>query len=49
MGASQIRFVIHPLQAYLFFPLLLMTAVSLTTLLTISDIKESSIITMIAE
>jgi len=49
MGASQISFVINPLQSYLLFPLILTAAVFLTTLLTISDIKETSIITMIAE
>jgi len=49
MGASQINFVIDPVQSYLLFPLILTAAVFLTTLLTISDIKETSIITMIAE
>lgn len=49
MGASQISFVVDPVQSYLLFPLILTAAVFLTTLLTISDIKETSIITMIAE
>ncbi|MCF7938908.1 MAG: ABC transporter permease [Spirochaetales bacterium] len=49
MGASQISFVVNPLQSYLLFPLILTAAVLCTTLLTISDIKETSIISMIAE
>ncbi len=49
MGASQISFVVNPVQSYLLFPLMLMTAVFITTLLAISDIKDTSIITMIAE
>lgn len=49
MGASQIRFVIDPVQAYLLFPLLLMACVSLTTLISIRSIKESSIAQMIME
>jgi len=49
MGASQIKFVINPVQAYLLFPLLLLACVSLTTLVSIRGIKESSIAQMIAE
>ena len=49
LGASQIKFVINPVQAYLIFPLLLLACVSLTTLLSIRGIKESSIAQMIAE
>jgi putative ABC transport system permease protein len=49
MGASRIRFVIDPVQAYLLFPLLLMACVSLTTLVSIRGIKESSIAQMIME
>ena len=49
MGASQIRFVIDPLQAYVLFPLLLMLAVSITTLVSIAGIKETSIAKTIAE
>jgi putative ABC transport system permease protein len=49
MGASQIEFVIDPLQAYLLFPLLLLLCVSLTTLVSIRGIKENSIAQMIME
>lgn len=49
MGASQIRFVIDPVQAYLLFPLLLLVCVSITTLVSIRGIKESSIAQMIME
>ncbi len=49
MGASQIKFVINPVQAYLIFPLLLLACVSLTTLVSIRGVKESSIAQMIAE
>jgi putative ABC transport system permease protein len=49
MGASQIRFVIKPLQAYLLFPLLLMLTVSVTTLVSITDIRETNIADMIME
>jgi putative ABC transport system permease protein len=40
MGAARIRFVIDPLQAYLLLPLLLVTAVSVTTVAGISRIKQ---------
>lgn len=49
MGASQIRFVIDPVQAYLLFPVLLMAAVSITTLVSIRGIKDSSIAQMVME
>jgi putative ABC transport system permease protein len=49
MGASQIKFVINPVQAYLIFPLLLLACVSLTTIVSIRGVKESSIAQMIAE
>lgn len=49
MGAAQIRFVIHPLQAYLLLPLLLAAAVVLTTLVSVSRIKNTSIATTIVE
>lgn len=49
MGASQIKFVINPVQAYLIFPLLLLACVSLTTLVSIRGVKENSIAQMIAE
>lgn len=49
MGAAQIRFVIHPLQAYLLLPLLLATAVGLTTVVSISRIRNTSIATTIVE
>ena len=49
MGAAQISFVIDPLQAYLLFPLLLMLTVSITTLFSITGIKDTNIIQMITE
>ena len=49
MGATQISFVIDPLQAYLLFPLLLLLTVAVTTIFSITDIKDSSIIQMITE
>ncbi len=49
MGASQIRFVIDPLQAYVLLPLLLMLAVAVTTMASIRGIKERSIAATIAE
>jgi putative ABC transport system permease protein len=49
MGASQIKFVIDPLQAYVLLPLLLMLVVSITTLISIAGIKETSIAQTIAE
>lgn len=50
MGASRIRFVIEPLQAYLIYPLLLMLTVAVTTLLsTKKGIKETNIAEMIME
>jgi putative ABC transport system permease protein len=49
MGASQIKFVIDPLQAYVLFPLLLMLAVFITTLISIAGIKETSIAKTIVE
>ena len=49
VGASQIRFVIDPIQAYLLFPLLLLVCVSITTLVSIRSIKDSSIAQMIKE
>jgi putative ABC transport system permease protein len=49
MGASQIRFVINPLQAYVLLPLLLMLAVSITTLISMANIKETNIAEMIVE
>jgi putative ABC transport system permease protein len=47
MGASQIRFVIDPVQAYILLPFLLMLVVSITTLISIAGIKETSITKMI--
>ena len=47
MGASQIRFVINPIQAYVLLPLLLMLAVSITTLLSMANIRETNIAEMI--
>lgn len=49
MGASEIQFIIDPLQAYLLAPLALMTVVTLTTLMSIVSIKETSIAEMILE
>ncbi len=49
MGASQITFIIDPLRAYILMPLLLMSAVSIATLLSISAIKEHSIAQAISE
>jgi len=49
-GASRIKFVIDPLQAYVAYPLLLMVTVSATTILsTRTEIKESNIAEMILE
>jgi putative ABC transport system permease protein len=49
-GASRIRFVIDPLQAYGIYPLLLMFTVAVTTILsTRSGIKETNIAQMIME
>lgn len=49
MGASQISFVVDPLRAYILLPLLLMSAVSITTILSISAIKEHSIAQAVTE
>ncbi len=49
MGASNIQFVVDPLQAYILSPLALMAVVSVTTLTSISSIRETSITAMIAE
>ncbi|MBS3784807.1 MAG: ABC transporter permease, partial [Anaerolineae bacterium] len=49
MGASQIRFVINPIQAYVLLPLLLMLAVSITTLISMANIRETNIAEMIVE
>jgi putative ABC transport system permease protein len=49
MGASQIRFVIDPIKAYVLFPLLLMLTVSITTLFSITGIKETNIAASIKE
>ena len=49
MGASQIRFVIKPLQAYVLLPLLLMFTVAITTLVNMAGIRETSIAEMIME
>jgi len=49
LGASRIRFVINPLQAYVMYPLLLMATVTGTTILSIKGIKETNIAEMIME
>jgi len=49
MGASHIRFVIDPLQAYLVYPLLLVGAVSVATLISIRGIRDANIVSMISE
>ena len=43
MGASQISFVIDPLRAYIMMPLLLVSAVAVTTLFSISALKDHRI------
>ena len=49
-GASRIKFVIDPLQAYVLYPLLLMLTVAVTTFLsTRTGIKETNIAAMIME
>jgi putative ABC transport system permease protein len=49
-GASSIRFVIDPLQAYVMYPLFLMFTVAVTTILsTRTGIKETNIAQMIME
>ena len=49
-GASRIKFVIDPLQAYVMYPLLLMVTVVATTFLsTRTGIKETNIAAMIME
>ncbi|KGE16347.1 ABC transporter permease [Paenibacillus wynnii] len=48
-GASQIKFVIDPVQAYILCPLVLMLVVTITTLISIISIKKSSISEMIVE
>ena len=49
-GASRIKFVIDPLQAYVMYPLLLMVTVAVTTFLsTRTGIKETNIAEMIME
>ena len=47
MGASRIEFVVDPVQACLILPLLLWGAVSVTTLFSLSAVKETNIITEI--
>jgi putative ABC transport system permease protein len=47
MGASQIRFVINPLRAYVLLPVLLMFTVSLTTAVTLKGIQESNLAALI--
>jgi putative ABC transport system permease protein len=49
MGASQITFVIKPLQAYVLLPLLLMVTVAITTLINMTGIREANIAEMIME
>jgi putative ABC transport system permease protein len=50
LGASRIRFVIDPLQAYVMYPFLLMFMVAVTTILsTRTGIKETNIAEMIME
>jgi len=49
MGASQIKFVIKPLQAYVLLPLLLMVTVAITTLINMTGIRETNIAEMIME
>ncbi len=49
MGASQIRFIIHPLQTYFVLPSLLLLSVLFTAVLSTSLIRETSISRMIVE
>lgn len=49
MGASHIKFVIDPLQAYLVYPLLLAGAVSVATVISIRGIRDANIVSMISE
>jgi putative ABC transport system permease protein len=49
MGASNIQFVINPLQAYLLYPLGLILVVSITTVLSTISIQETSITRLVAE
>ncbi len=49
MGASQITFIVNPLQAYIILPLLLLVSVSVTAGLRIGSIREKSIAATIAE
>jgi putative ABC transport system permease protein len=49
MGASEISFVIDPVQAYILCPLGLMMVVSITTLTSIVSIKQPSIAEMAFE
>lgn len=49
MGASEIHFIINPLQVYFYCPILLMTVVALSTLLSIGLIKKIHIMKMIVE
>lgn len=48
-GASRITFVINPLMAYIILPMLLIGAVSITTLANLTAIKASNIAEMITE
>ncbi len=49
MGASRITFIINPVHAYFLFPLILMITVSVTTLISILEIKYFNIADMNAE
>jgi putative ABC transport system permease protein len=49
MGAEQIKFVIHPIEAYVLLPLLLAASVVLTTLASVSQIRNTSIAKTIVE
>ncbi|MEZ4659191.1 MAG: ABC transporter permease [Caldilineaceae bacterium] len=49
MGAAQISFVIEPLQAYVLLPLLLLLTIAVTTVFSITGIKDTNIIQMITE
>ena len=49
MGAAQISFVIDPLQAYVLLPVLLILTISITTIFSITGIKDTNIIQMITE
>ncbi|MEC5423608.1 ABC transporter permease [Virgibacillus sp. C22-A2] len=49
MGASNIEFVINPIEAYILYPFIILSVVTVTTLLSIYSINKSSIVELNAE